>query len=123
IQGLGLPTSLFGPGGAVQPESTPGVIAPPIFLHGPQFVNTDFSLTKEIPIWERVGLEFHAEFINLFNHPNFNYTDNYSYGSNNPAQYLFVNSAPYSQLTGTTPANYGGQNSPRQIQFRLQVVF
>jgi Carboxypeptidase regulatory-like domain len=120
IQALGLPTSLFGPGGAVQPESTPGVIAPPLFLHGPMFVNTNLSLTKAIPIWERVAMEFHAEFINAFNHPNFNYTDDYSYGSNNPAQYLFVNSAPYSQLTVGTGATVTGA---RQIQFRLQVVF
>jgi hypothetical protein len=116
IQGLGLPTSLFGPGGAVQPESTPGVIAPPIFLHGPMYVNTDFALTKTIPIWERVNTTIHAEFINLFNHPNFNYTDSYSFGTNNPAQYLFVNAAPYSPLT----VNQGGN---RQIQFRLQIVF
>jgi hypothetical protein len=116
IQALGLPTSLFGPGGAIQPETTPGVIAPPIFLHGPMFINTNLSLTKHIPIWERVGLDIHAEFINAFNHPNFNYTDSYSFGTNNPAQYLFVNAAPYSPLT----VNQGGN---RQIQFRLQLVF
>jgi hypothetical protein len=116
IQALALPTSLFGPGGAVQPESTPGVIAPPMFLHGPMYVNTNFSVTKLVPIWEQVGLRIHAEFVNLFNHPNFNYTDSYSFGTNNPAQYLFVNSAPYSPLT----VNQGGN---RQIQFRLEVVF
>jgi len=116
FQGLALPTSLFGPGGAVQPESTPGVIAPPIFLHGPMFVNTDLSLNKEIPIWERVAIDIHAEFVNAFNHPSFNYTDNYSFGTNNPAQYLFVNSAPYSPLTV-------GQGGNRQIQFRAQIVF
>jgi Carboxypeptidase regulatory-like domain len=123
VQALGLPSSLFGPGGAVQPASTPGVLGQNVFLHGPMYVNTDFSLTKVVPIWERVALNIHAEFINLFNHPNFNYTDSYSYGSNNPAQYLFVNTAPYSALTGPVPAQYGGQNAPRQIQFRLQLVF
>jgi hypothetical protein len=125
IQGLALPTSLFGPGGAVQPESTPGVIAPPMFLHGPMFVNTNLSLTKYVPIWEQVGLKIHAEFINAFNHPNFNYTDSYSFGTNNPAQYLYVNSAPYSPLTGPGPAqpSSGAQNAPREIQFRLEAVF
>jgi Carboxypeptidase regulatory-like domain len=118
IQGLGLPSSLFGPGGAVQPESTPGQFGQIVFLHGPMFVNTNFSLTKHIPVWERVGLDIHAEFINLFNHPNFNYTDGYSFGSNNPAQYLFVNIAPYSSLsTGQQ------QTASRMIQFRLQLVF
>ena len=115
IQALGLPTSLF-TSGAIQPESTPGVIAPPIFLHGPMFVNTNLSLTKAIPIWERVSVEIHAEFINVFNHPNFNYTDNYSFGTNNPAQYLYVNAAPYSPLTVSQSGN-------RQIQFRAQIVF
>ncbi|HXW56930.1 MAG TPA: carboxypeptidase-like regulatory domain-containing protein [Candidatus Cybelea sp.] len=118
IQALGLPSSLFGPGGAVQPESTPGELGQIVFLHGPMFVNTNFSLTKHIPIWERVGMDIHAEFINLFNHPNFNYTDGYSFGSNNPAQYLFVNIAPYSALsTGQM------QTATRVIQFRLQLVF
>ncbi len=116
IQALMLPSSLFAPGGAVQPESTPGVIAPPIFLHGPMYVNTDLSLNKEIPIWERVHMEINAEFINLFNHPNFNYTDGYSGHTNNPAQYLFVNIPPYSPLRLAESGN-------RQIQFRAQIVF
>lgn len=115
IQALGLPTTLF-TSGAIQSESTPGVIAPPMFLHGPRFVNTNLSISKQIPIWERVSVEIHAEFINLFNHPSFNYTDSYSFGTNNPAQYLYVNSAPYSPLTV-------GQGGNRQIQFRAQIVF
>jgi len=118
IQALGLPSNLFGPGAPVQPESTPGQFGQTVFLHGPMFVNENFSITKHIPIWERLGLDIHAEFLNLFNHPNFNYTDGYSFGSNNPAQYLFVNIAPYSALsTGQQ------QNSSRAIQFRLQLVF
>ncbi|HXZ39477.1 MAG TPA: carboxypeptidase-like regulatory domain-containing protein, partial [Terriglobales bacterium] len=40
-------------------------------VYGPRFVNTDFSLVKEIPIHERVNMEFRAEFFNLFNHPHF----------------------------------------------------
>jgi hypothetical protein len=32
--------------------------------------------------------------LNAFNHPNFNFTDSYSGGTNNAAQYLLVNSAP-----------------------------
>jgi hypothetical protein len=116
IQALGLPSSLFGPGGAVQPESTPGQFGQTVFLHGPMFVNTDFSITKHIPIWERVGMDIHAEFINAFNHPNFNYTDGYSGHTNNPAQYLFVNTSPYSPLILAESAN-------RLIQFRAQIVF
>jgi hypothetical protein len=113
---LMFPSTDFGPGGPVQPEETPGVLAPPIFLHGPMFVNTNMSVTKAIPIWERVNMQIHAEFINVFNHPSFNYTDGYSYGTNNPAQYLFVNSPPYSPLTV-------GQGGNRIIQFRAEMRF
>lgn len=123
VQALALPTSLFGPGGAVQPESTPGQFGQIVFLHGPMFVNTDISLTKSLAIWERLAFDLHVEFVNAFNHPNFNYTDGYSAGSNNPAQYLFVNIAPYSPLTGPSPASVGGQLAPRQIQFRLELTF
>jgi hypothetical protein len=40
-------------------------------LYGPRYVVTDFSLVKRIPIRESVGLDFRAEFFNLFNHPLF----------------------------------------------------
>ena len=111
-----LPASLFGPGGAVQPSSTPGELGSTVFLHGPRLFDTDISLIKSIPIWERVRFNFSAEFLNAFNHPNFNFTDSYSFGTNNPAQYLLVNSSPYAP--GTV-----GQNGNRMIQFRLQLQF
>jgi hypothetical protein len=40
-------------------------------LYGPRYVVTDFSLVKRIPIREGMGLDFRAEFFNLFNHPLF----------------------------------------------------
>jgi hypothetical protein len=45
--------------------------APRAPVYGPRFVNTDFSLIKDFPIHEAVGLQFRAEFFNLFNHPHF----------------------------------------------------
>jgi hypothetical protein len=46
--------------------------APRAPLYGPRFVNTDFSLIKHFPLpWENMGLDFRAEFFNLFNHPHF----------------------------------------------------
>ena len=38
---------------------------------GPNFRNFDFSVTKNFKIGERVSSQFRANFINLFNHPNF----------------------------------------------------
>jgi len=112
-----LPSNLFGPGGSIQPESTAGQLGQSIFLSGPPLTDADISIVKNIPIWERVQFNIYAELLNAFNHPNFNFTDtNYSGSSNNPAQYLLVNSAPYAP--GTVQ-----QNGNRQIQFRLQLAF
>jgi Carboxypeptidase regulatory-like domain len=38
---------------------------------GPDFVNTDASLIKTFPLPREMGLNFRAEFFNLFNHPEF----------------------------------------------------
>jgi hypothetical protein len=38
---------------------------------GPDFVNTDFSVSKQIGLPREMGLNFRAEFFNLFNHPQF----------------------------------------------------
>jgi hypothetical protein len=38
---------------------------------GPGFRNFDFSLTKNFKFGERVSSQFRADFINIFNHPNF----------------------------------------------------
>jgi hypothetical protein len=112
-----LPQNLFGTGGAIQPSSVPGQEGSVIFLKGPRLFNTDISIIKHIPITERVKMNIYAEMLNAFNHPNFNFTDGYSGGTNNPAQYLQVNgTAPYAP--GTV-----GQNGNRQIQFRMQVAF
>lgn len=111
-----LPQSLFGTGGAVQPASTPGVLGNSIFLRGPGLFDADLSVIKSIGIWEHLRFNFYAEFLNIFNHPNFNFIDSYSGGTNNPAQYAPVNAAPY--LPGTVQ-----QNGNRQIQFRLQLAF
>ena len=42
-------------------------------IYGPRFANTDFSVIKDFPLSfrEGMGLQFRAEFFNLFNHPQF----------------------------------------------------
>jgi hypothetical protein len=42
-------------------------------LYGPRFVNTDFSAIKHFPLpfREGMGLDFRAEFFNIFNHAQF----------------------------------------------------
>lgn len=42
-------------------------------INGPGFWTADFSLTKRTTVYEKVNVEFKANFINAFNHPNFVY--------------------------------------------------
>ena len=39
---------------------------------GPPYRDFDFAVTKDFPIREAFGMQFRAEFFNIFNHPNFN---------------------------------------------------
>ena len=42
------------------------------FFHGPGILNTDFGMSKRIPITESIAVEFRGEFFNIFNHAQFN---------------------------------------------------
>ena len=113
-----LPQNLFGQNGAIQPFSTPGQLGSIVFLKGPSLFNTDISIIKAIPFTERVRMNIYCEMLNAFNHPNFNFTNSfYSFGTNNPAQFLSVTNGP-PFAPGTV-----GQNGNRQIQFRMVVEF
>jgi hypothetical protein len=41
------------------------------FFHGPGFNNTDFGITKIIPVREAMSFEIRGEFFNIFNHAQF----------------------------------------------------
>ncbi|ADW71015.1 TonB-dependent receptor [Granulicella tundricola] len=97
----------------VASESTPGVIGQQVFLTAPQFVNTDFSVSKILPVTEWVKLNFQAEMLNVFNHPSF------TYGPGSPGNSAAINTSPAviaSTSPGTSPAS-------RAFQFRLGLVF
>ena len=81
--------------------------APRAPVYGPDFVNTDFSLIKRIPLSFREGtdLDFRAEFFNLFNHAQFGLP-----GSDLASQTNF------GVITSTV-------NNPRLIQFALKLRF
>jgi hypothetical protein len=80
-------------------------------LNGPNFINTDFSVIKQFTLpWENMGLNFRAEFFNLFNHTQFG--------------------LPVSAGTGYADLNGGGfgaesftVNNPRLVQFGLKLTF
>jgi hypothetical protein len=74
-------------------------------VYGPDFVNTDFSVIKQFALpWENMGLNFRAEFFNLFNHAQFG--------------------QPLSDINGS---GFGAVNStvnnPRLVQFGLKLTF
>jgi outer membrane receptor protein involved in Fe transport len=73
-------------------------------LRGPKQINTDFSVIKFIPIREQQGVEFRAEFFNLFNNVNFA----------NPVN--IVASGNFGQVVATS-------TGPRVIQFALKYTF
>jgi hypothetical protein len=110
--------------GQVTPEETPGQLGQFVYLTGPQFVNTDFAVTKQFPLVERLRLSIQAELLNFFNHPNWDIEDSSSLyeGANNPVQYVTVTNAP--AAPGTTTNNEGlSSGGSRDIQFRVQLQF
>ena len=79
---------------------------------GPDFVNTDFSLIKQFKLpWENMGLNFRAEFFNLFNHAQFA-TPNSTSSLATPD----VASPGFGSITATI-------NNPRLVQFGLKLTF
>jgi hypothetical protein len=71
---------------------------------GPDFVNTDFSLIKQIGLPREMGLQFRAEFFNLFNHSQFGSPVN------------DVSSPGFGFVQSTV-------NNPRLIQLALKLAF
>ncbi len=108
--------------GKVTSEATAGQLGQTVYLTGPQFINADLSVSKIFPIYERIKLEFQAEILNLFNHPDWSVVDGYSGGTNNPAQYITLTNNPVVPGSQTNPAGLNS-NGPRDIQFRLQILF
>ncbi len=71
---------------------------------GPDFVNTDFSVIKQIGLPREMGLNFRAEFFNLFNHAQFGSPVN------------DVSSPGFGFVQSTV-------NNPRLIQLALKLSF
>jgi hypothetical protein len=73
-------------------------------LRGPHRTNFDFSLFKEVPVRERVRVQFRAEFFNILNHPQFD----------------LPNATIGSAAAGVISSTVG---SPRDIQLSLRLTF
>jgi hypothetical protein len=73
-------------------------------VSGPGFDNSDFSVIKDFALPREMGLNFRAEFFNLFNHP--------QYGS--PIN--DINQPNFGAVTSTV-------NNPRLVQLALKLTF
>jgi len=82
-------------------------------VYGPRFVNTDFSVVKDLPIALREGmnLQFRAEFFNLFNHPQF-----YLGGTGGTGEQDINALSTFGVINNTV-------NNARLIQFALKLRF
>ena len=75
-------------------------------VYGPDFINTDFSVIKQFKLpWENMGLNFRAEFFNLFNHAQFGQPIN------------DINAASGFGAVNSTV------NNPRLVQLGLKLTF
>jgi hypothetical protein len=86
---------------------TPGQLgnASRVPVTGPGFVNTDFSVIKQFTLpREGMGLNFRAEFFNLFNHPQFGFP------------IADISSPGFGSVNSTV-------NNPRLVQFGLKLTF
>jgi Carboxypeptidase regulatory-like domain len=101
------------PGGSTYPI-VPGTCHPGTLgrdaLRGPDFVNTDFSITKDTKLTERFNLQFRTDMFDVFNHPNFG----------NP---VLTATSKSLGLIGSTRFPTGDFGSSRQIQFSLFLQF
>ncbi len=82
-------------------------------VYGPRFINTDFSIIKDFPLSfrEGMGVQFRAEFFNLFNHPQF-----YMGGAGGSGEQDINAQSTFGVINNTV-------NNARLIQFALKLRF
>ena len=91
-------------------------------VRGPKLFNTDMSLFRTFGVGERVKLQFRAESLNIFNHPNFGMGLQFD-GNNNvsdPSQFGII-----SYTVGPNNASgFSGKGAgERQFRFGMRVSF
>ena len=95
-------------------------------LRGPDFLWSDFYLTKWFLLSEHVKLRFEGQFFNVFNHPNFALPSMVQAGiPGNPSTQSGFGAltSTTSPPTGLLGVGLGGDSSPRMIAFQARVEF
>jgi len=100
-------------------NTTPGTFGINPWLYGPHVWNADMSLSKLVPITERVRFNLQAEFLNLFNHPNWTTPGQPPFytGSTN------VQSGGFGQAGLLHFTNLTPNDSARLIELRANITF
>jgi hypothetical protein len=83
----------------ITPNYQAGTIGTLMWLHDPKWVNTDLSLTKDIPIHGKMNFSLQGEFLNAFNH----------------TEWTGMDTGVQDTTFGTTSSTI---NDPRNIQLR-----
>jgi len=95
-------------------------------LRGPDFLWSDFYLTKLFSLTEHVKLRVAGQFFNVFNHPNFALPSMVQAGipGNSSTQSGFgALTSTTSPPTGLLGVGLGGDSSPRMIAFQARLEF
>jgi hypothetical protein len=95
-------------------------------LRGPDFIWSDFYITKWFPLTERVKVRFDTQFFNVFNHPNFALPSMVLAGiPGKPATQTGFGAITYATAppTGLLGVGLGGDSTVRMIAFQLRLEF
>ena len=95
-------------------------------LRGPDFLWSDFYLTKWFPLTEHVKLRFESQFFNVFNHPNFSLPSVVQAGiPGQPSTQTGFGAltSTTSPPTGLLGVGLGGDSTPRMIAFQARLEF
>jgi len=95
-------------------------------LRGPDFIWSDFYLTKWFPLTEKLKLRVDVQFFNIFNHPNFALPTMVLAGiPGQPSTQTGFGALGYttSPPTGLLGVGLGGDSTPRMIAFQGRLEF
>jgi len=89
-------------------------------FYGPGLKTVDFSMFKNVPLMERLKLQFRAEFFNILNHPNLA-SPNFLNDSNNSVAFDPKNNNQ--PIPGSAGVLGSTSTSSRQIQLGLKLIW
>ena len=109
-------------------NTTPGTFTSDPYLYGPHLWNDDMSLTKVVPITERLRFVLQCEALNVFNHPEFASPGNHYYGGTGASAFnggaSIQGGASFGQAPSfPLPYGAGGLGGPRLLEIRARLDF